>query len=29
MVLACGLHNLRVAHRSPIESIKLTDFYFQ
>lgn len=29
MVLACGLHNLRVAHRSPIESVKLIDFYFQ
>jgi hypothetical protein len=29
MVLACGLHNLRVSHRSPIESVKLIDFYFQ
>lgn len=29
MVLACGLHNLRVAHRSPVESINLIDFYFR
>lgn len=29
MVLACGLHNLRVAHRSPVESINLSDFYFR
>lgn len=28
MELACGLHNLRVAYRSPIESINLVDFYF-
>ena len=27
--LACGLHNLRVTKRSPIESINLIDFYFQ
>jgi hypothetical protein len=27
--LACGLHNLRVAHRSPMESVNLIDFYFQ
>lgn len=29
MELACGLHNLRVAHRSPLEMVKLVDFYFQ
>lgn len=29
MELACGLHNLRVAHRSPIVSVNLIDFYFQ
>jgi len=29
MVLACGLHNLRVAHRSPIQTIDLVDFYFR
>jgi DDE superfamily endonuclease/Helix-turn-helix of DDE superfamily endonuclease len=29
MELACGLHNLRVAHRSPMESVNLIDFYFQ
>jgi hypothetical protein len=29
MELACGLHNLRVAHRSPLEMINLVDFYFQ
>ena len=29
MLLACGLHNLRVAHRSPIEPFKLVDFYFR
>ena len=29
MELACGLHNLRVAHRSPIETINLIDFYFR
>lgn len=29
MELACGLHNLRVARRSPIESVNLIDFYFQ
>ena len=29
MELACGLHNLRVAHRSPIESVNLVDFYFR
>jgi hypothetical protein len=29
MELACGLHNLRVANRSPIETINLIDFYFQ
>jgi hypothetical protein len=29
MELACGLHNLRVAHRSPLERVNLIDFYFQ
>lgn len=29
MELACGLHNLRETHRSPIESINLVNFYFQ
>lgn len=29
MELACGLHNLRVTKRTPIESINLIDFYFQ
>ncbi len=29
MDLACGLHNLRVAHRSPVQTINLVDFYFQ
>ena len=29
MELACGLHNLRVAHRSPISTINLINFYFQ
>ena len=29
MELACGLHNLRVAHRSPLESVNLIDFYFR
>ncbi len=29
MLLACGLHNLRVAHRSPIEPFNLVDFYFR
>jgi len=29
MVLACGLHNLRVAHRSPVKSVNLIDFYFR
>ena len=29
MLLACGLHNLRVAHRSPIEFFNLVDFYFR
>ena len=29
MVLACGLHNLRVAHRSPLETLNLVDFYFR
>lgn len=29
MLLACGLHNLRVAHRSPTETINLVDFYFR
>ncbi len=29
MALACGLHNLRVAHRSPMPSVNLIDFYFQ
>lgn len=29
MLLACGLHNLRVAHRSPVETFNLIDFYFQ
>lgn len=29
MELACGLHNLRVTMRSPIEAINLVDFYFQ
>lgn len=29
MLLACGLHNLRVAHRSPIEPFNLIDFYFR
>lgn len=28
MFLACGLHNLRVAHRSPIEPFNLVDFLF-
>lgn len=29
MVLACGLHNLRMTHRSPMETINLVDFYFR
>ena len=29
MELACGLHNLRVTTRSPLETINLVDFYFQ
>lgn len=29
MVLACGLHNLRTAHRHPVQTINLLDFYFQ
>jgi hypothetical protein len=29
MELACGLHNMRVAYRSPLETINLVDFYFQ
>ncbi len=29
MELACGLNNLRVAHRSPTEFINLIDFYFK
>ncbi len=29
MLLACGLHNLRVAHRSPVEPFNLVDFYFR
>ena len=29
MLLACGLHNLRVAHRSPVEPFSLVDFYFR
>jgi len=29
MLLACGLHNLRVAHRSPIDPFNLVDFYFR
>ncbi len=29
MEIACGLHNFRVEHRSPLQSFNLTDFYFQ
>lgn len=29
MEVACGLHNLRVTMRSPMETINLVDFYFQ
>lgn len=29
MELACGLHNFRVQHRSPLQTFNLTDFYFQ
>ena len=29
MVLACGLHNLRVAHRKSSLNVDLIDFYFQ
>ena len=29
MDIACGLHNLRVAFRSPTQTISLVDFYFQ
>jgi hypothetical protein len=29
MLLACGLHNLRVAHRSPIKPFSLVEFYFR
>ena len=29
MLLACGLHNFRVVHRSPVEPLNLIDFYFQ
>lgn len=29
MDIACGLHNLRVAFRSPLQTINLVDFYFQ
>ena len=29
MEIACGLHNLRTANRSPFEAISLVDFYFR
>lgn len=29
MDLACGLHNFRVEHRSPLQTINLVDFYFR
>lgn len=29
MEIACGLHNLRAANRSPFEMISLVDFYFR
>lgn len=29
MELACGLHNFRVKHRSPVQTINLVDFYFR
>jgi hypothetical protein len=29
MAIACGLHNLRVVNRSPLEPISLIDFYFR
>lgn len=29
MEIACGLHNLRAANRSPFETISLVDFYFR
>ena len=29
MEIACGLHNFRVEHRSPIQTVNLSDFYFQ
>lgn len=29
MLLACGLHNLRTAHRSPVAPFDLIDFYFR
>lgn len=29
MEIACGLHNLRVENRSPVETISLVDFYFR
>lgn len=29
MEIACGLHNFRVEHRSPLQSFNLSDFYFQ
>jgi len=29
MEIACGLHNLRTANRSPFETISLVDFYFR
>lgn len=27
--LACGLHNFRVEHRSPVQTVNLVDFYFR
>lgn len=27
--LACGLHNFRVEHRSPLQTVNLVDFYFR
>ncbi len=29
MEIACGLHNFRVEHRSPLQTFNLSDFYFQ
>ena len=29
MEIACGLHNFRVEHRSPVQTLILSDFYFQ